>query len=195
MSASPETRSKPVRRFSAARGRILFALPLVFIMFFYLTVLFLTFRNHPPVKIFGIMISSEVRHAIFLSLTTATASSLIAMALGVPTAYFLARRRFPGKSLIDALLDIPVFISPIAIGALLLVAFSSSQGRWLQGHLLEVVFEVPGIIVAQAAIVTALAVRMMKAAFEAIPVRYEKVARSLGCTEWMAFRKVVLPLS
>jgi len=187
--------SKPIRRFSAVRGRILFTLPLILIIFFYLSVLFLTFRNHPPVKIFGIMISSEVRHAIFLSLTTATASSLVAMALGVPTAYFLARRHFPGMSLIDALLDIPVFISPIAIGALLLVAFSSSQGRWLQGHFIEVVFEVPGIIVAQASIVTALAVRMMKAAFEAIPVRYEKVARSLGCTEWMAFRKVVLPLS
>ena len=53
----------------------------------------------------------------------------------------------------------------------------------------------PGIIVAQAAIVTALAVRLMKATFEAIPERYEKVARSLGCTQWAAFRKVVLPLS
>jgi len=93
------------------------------------------------------------------------------------------------------LLDIPDFISPIAVGALLLVAFSSSQGRWVQDHLLNVVFAVPGIIVAQAAIVTALAVRLMKATFESIPPRYERVARSLGCTQWSAFWKVVLPLS
>ncbi len=174
---------------------MLFALPLLFIVSFYVLILVLTFQNHPPVRIFGLMISVEIRHAIFLSMTTATASSLIAMALGVPTAYFLARRQFPGKGLIDALLDIPVFLSPIAIGALLLVAFSSPQGRWLQDSLFDVVFEIPGIIIAQATIVTALAVRLMKATFEGIPPRYEKVARSLGCTEWQAFRKVVLPLS
>lgn len=184
-----------LRHFSTVSKRALFALPLFFTVFFYLAVLFLTFQDYPPVRIFGTMISPEVRHAIFLSLTTATASSLIAMALGVPTAYFLARRHFPGDAFLDALLDIPVFISPIAIGALLLVAFSSPQGRWIQDHFMEVVFVVPGIVVAQATIVTALAVRLMKATFEAIPLRYEKVARSLGCTEWMAFWKVALPLS
>ncbi len=182
-------------RLSSIIGKAVFLLPLLLILGLYVAVLGLTFLSYPPVKIFGIMISPEVRHAILLSVTTATASSLIAMALGVPTAYFLARHRFPGKSLVDALLDIPVFISPIAIGALLLVAFSSSQGRWLQGHLLDVVFAVPGIIVAQSAIVTALAVRLMKATFESIPPRYESVARSLGCTQWGAFWKVVLPLS
>ncbi len=168
---------------------------MVLVVLFYLTVLFLTFQDYPPVKIFEIALSSEIRHAIFLSLTTATVASAIAMALGVPTAYFLARRHFPGKAWIDALLDIPVFISPIAIGALLLVAFSSPQGRWLQDHTFDVVFEVPGIVVAQSTIVTALAVRLMKATFEAVPLRYEKVARSLGCTQWKAFWKVVLPLS
>lgn len=187
--------SSEIRRFSSGLGKAVFIAPLLFILLFYLAVIALTFLRYPPVKIFGIMISPEVRHAIALSLTTATASSLIAMALGVPTAYFLARRSFPGKMIVDALLDIPVFISPIAIGALLLVAFSGPQGRWMQDRLFGVVFEIPGIIVAQAAIVTALAVRLMKATFEAIPLRYEKVARSLGCTQWAAFRKVVLPLS
>lgn len=176
-------------------GNALFILPLLVIVFFYLGILTLTLLRYPPVKIFGILVSSEVTHAIFLSITTATASSLIAMALAVPTAYVLARRRFWGKAIVDSLLDIPVFISPIAVGALLLVAFSSPQGRWMQGRTFDVVFSVPGIIVAQAAIVTALAVRLMKATFESIPLRYERVARSLGCTQWAAFRKVVLPLS
>ena len=151
-------------RFSTLIGKAIFLLPLFFIVVLYLTVLALTFFSYPPVRLFGIMVSPEILHAIALSLTTATASSLIAMAIGVPTAYFLARRQFPGKALVDALLDIPVFLSPIAVGALLLI-------------------------------VTALAVRLMKATFEAIPLRYEKVARSLGCTQWAAFRKVVLPLS
>lgn len=189
------SKPKPHRKIIKLKDRLLFALPLIFIVAFYITVLVLTFVNHPPVRIFGIALSPEITHAIFISLTTATVSSIIAMSLGVPTAYFLARRNFPGKSLIDALLDIPVFLSPIAIGALLLVAFSSTQGRWAQSHLFEIVFEVPGIIVAQATIVTALAVRLMKGTFESIPTRYEKVARSLGCTEWLAFRKVILPLS
>lgn len=182
-------------RLSDVLGNALFFLPLLAIVFFYVAVLALTFFSYPPVAVFGIMMSPEVAHAIFLSVTTASVSSLIAIALGVPTAYVLARRRFPGKVVVDALLDIPVFISPIAVGALLLVAFSSSQGRWLQSHLINVVFSVPGIVVAQAAIVTALAVRLMKATFESIPLRYERVARSLGCTQWSAFVKVVLPLS
>jgi len=194
MPASPGANHGKNRR-AATAEMALFALPLVFIVLFYLAVLLLTFWNYPPASVFGLMISPEVAHAIVLSLTTATVSCIIAMTLGVPTAYFLARRQFPGKALVDALLDIPVFISPIAIGALLLVAFSSSQGRWLQSHALEIVFEVPGIIIAQAAIVTALAVRLMKAVFETIPLRYEKVARSLGCTQWSAFCKVVMPLS
>ncbi len=181
--------------FSFGFERSLFALPLLFIVLFYLGILFMTFQDYPPTRIFGVLLSPEITHAIFLSLTTATVSSAVALGIGVPSAYFLARREFPGKSLVDALLDIPVFISPIAIGAMLLVAFSSGQGRWLQEHFGEIVFEVPGVVVAQATIVTALAIRLMKATFEGIPVRYEKVARSLGCTEWMAFRKVALPLS
>lgn len=192
---SPAPRTALSRAFSAFGSKLLFGLPLLLIVLFYVVVLVLTFQSYPPVKIFHILGAPDVRHAILLSLATATAASLIAMILGVPTAYFLARRNFAGKVWVDALLDVPVFVSPIAVGALLLIAFSSAQGRWMQSHFMEIVFEVPGIVIAQAAIVTALAVRLMKATFEAIPPRYEKVARSLGCTEWMAFRKVVLPLS
>jgi molybdate transport system permease protein len=182
-------------RFSDIAGKALFALPLAALVLFYVAVLVLTFLRYPPVNIFGIILSPEIGHAIFLSLTTATISSAIAMAFGVPAAYILARRSFFGKGIVDALLDIPVFISPIAVGALLLVAFSGPEGRWVQGKLFSIVFAVPGIITAQAAIVTALAVRLMKATFESIPPRYENVARSLGCTQWTAFWKVALPLS
>ena len=195
ISASSALRPKLLRSFSTFGSRLLFVLPLLLIVLFYVVVLLLTFQSYPPVKIVHILRAPDVLHAIFLSLSTATVASLIAMTLGVPTAYFLARREFTGKVWVDALLDVPVFVSPIAVGALLLIAFSSAQGRWMQTHFMEIVFEVPGIIIAQAAIVTALAVRLMKATFEAIPPRYEKVARSLGCTEWMAFRRVVLPLS
>ncbi len=183
------------RKVGVSFEKALFAVPLLLVMLFYLGILALTYQSYPPFELLDILGSSEVRHAIFLSLLTATVSSAIALVIGVPSAYFLARRDFPGKSFVDALLDTPVFLSPIAMGALLLVAFSSAQGRWFQEHVAEVVFAVPGIIVAQASIVTALTIRLMKATFESIPERYERVARSLGCTEWMAFRKVVLPLS
>jgi len=180
---------------STWRRKLPFLLPMVFVVVFYALIIVFTYKEYPPVSMLRMLLTSEVLHAVFLSLATATAASIVAFMLGVPSAYFLARSEFPGKKFVDALLDIPVVLSPIAIGALLLVAFSSSEGRWLQEHVGEVVFELPGIIIAQATIVTALAIRLMKGAFESIPVRYEKVARSLGCSEWMAFRKVVLPLS
>ncbi|RJP64524.1 MAG: ABC transporter permease subunit [Candidatus Abyssobacteria bacterium SURF_17] len=195
VSAREPTNILTSRRLAITPSRTLFFLPVLVVVLFYAGVLFLTVLNYPPVRFFSILASPEVREAIVLSLVTATGAGIVAMVLGVPMAYFLARRDFAGKIVVDALLDVPVFISPIAIGALLLVAFSTAQGRWLQEHVGEIVFEVPGIIIAQATIVTALAVRLMKATFEAVPLRYEKVARSLGCTEWNAFWKVVLPLS
>lgn len=136
-----------------------------------------------------------IRHAIGLSLGTATASAAIALALAVPAAYGLARYRFPGAAALDLLLDVPVVLSPIAVGVSLLLVFRGGAGRWVEDHLLRFVFEVPGIILAQLPAAMGLSIRVLKAAFQNVDVRYEQVARFLGCTPWGAFRKVTLPMA
>jgi len=145
-----------------------------------------------PVAALG---QSDIQHAITLSLFCATVASLLAMIIAIPTAYALARYRFPGRMLVDILLDIPIIISPIAIGMTLLLMFRTGPGDWVQEHLMRFVFEVPGIILAQFIIALALQIRVLKASFEAIDPRLEQVARYLGCGPWSTMRRVTLPLA
>jgi len=148
-----------------------------------------------PIRPLRLLLESDVQHAIFLSMGCATAAALLALLLAIPSAYALARWRFPGRVLIDALLDIPIILSPIALGLSLLLVFRSSPGSWIETHLMRFVFEVPGIILAQFILALALATRVLKATFEDVDLRLEQVARFLGCTQWQAFRRVTLPLS
>jgi molybdate transport system permease protein len=137
----------------------------------------------------------DIQHAIRLSLFCATVAAGLALIVAIPSAYALARYRFPGKVVVDALLDIPIIISPVAIGITLLLMFRSTPGSWVQDNLIRFVFEVPGIILAQFIIALALQIRVLKAAFEEVDPRLEQVARYLGCSQWAAMRRVTLPLA
>lgn len=137
----------------------------------------------------------EVRFAVELSLKTSFASASLAVLMGTPTAYFLARTNFWGKGLVDTLLDLPTVISPVALGALLLIFFHTPLGLWIQEYLFPVVFTVAGIIVAQTTIALSLVIRLVKAVFETIDPHFEIAARVLGESKWGAFRRVTLPLA
>jgi molybdate transport system permease protein len=80
------------------------------------------------------------------------------------------------------------------MGVSLLLVFRTAPGQWVESNLLRFVFEIPGIILAQFVVASALATRVLKAVFQGVDVRYEHVARFLGCTPWGAFRRVTLPI-
>lgn len=141
------------------------------------------------------LLSKEILFAIRLSLTAATLATLISILIAVPAAYAISQFQFPGKEVVDSLLDLPIVVSPIALGATLLVFFNTPVGAGIDRHLLKVVFAVPGIIVAQFTVVSALATRLLKSTFDDIDPRYERVARTLGYTKLEAFFKVTLPLA
>ncbi len=133
--------------------------------------------------------------AIRLSLLCATLANVLGMAVAIPAAYALARHPFPGRVLVDTLLDVPVVVSPIAVGITLLLFFRTAAGQWIEAHVMRFVFEVPGIILAQFIIASAVQVRILRATFEEIDPRMEQVARYLGCGPWEAMRRVTLPLA
>ena len=110
--------------------------------------------------------SQEVLFAIGLSLITATVSTGIAIIVAIPVAYAISKNNFWGKSLVDSLLDLPIVISPVAIGAALLIFFSTSLGAFINNHVIAFVFTVGGIMLAQFTIVSALAIRLLKSTFE-----------------------------
>lgn len=145
-----------------------------------------------PLRALG---SRGVADAVVLSLATATLAALLGLAIAVPSAYALSRWSFPGRRLIDTLIDVPVVVSPIAIGMMVLLLFQTGPGAWVQEHVLRFVFEIPGIVLAQTLIVAALQIRVLKATFDEIPERLETVARFLGCGPWAALWRVTLPLA
>lgn len=144
---------------------------------------------------FSVLGQSDVLQAIRLSVLTASAAALLALALALPTGYALARWEFLGRSALECLLVIPTIMSPMALGVALILMFRSGPGQWVENHLLRFVFEVPGMILAQFFVAFALEVLVLRATFSAQSPRLEHVARLLGCTPWQAFRRVSLPLA
>lgn len=145
--------------------------------------------------LFSTLASQEILFAIKLSLITATISTMLSISVAIPVAYAISQTEFPGKDIVDTILDLPIVISPVALGAALLVFFNTPVGVAIENNFLRFVFEVPGIILAQFAVIIGLAVRLLKSTFDSIDPRYERVGRTLGCSKLQVFFRVTLPLA
>lgn len=132
----------------------------------------------------------EIQYSTGLSLLSCTLSTLLSLWVAVPLGYLTSRHQFPGKRLLDAVLDVPIVLPPLVIGISLLALFNFAPFSWT-GH--WVVFEIPAVILAQFMVACAFATRAMRLSFDQIPKRYEKVALTLGCNRAKAFWLVVMP--
>lgn len=168
---------------------------LAFLTLFFITILLAMVAYTDGDTLISTLISEEVLFAIKLSLITATIATIISIVVAIPVAYAISKTEFPGKDIVDTLLDLPIVISPIALGAALLVFFNTPPGRGIENHIMRFVFEVPGIVLAQFTVISALAVRLLKSTFDGIDTRYEQVGRTLGCSKLRVFFRVTLPLA
>lgn len=142
--------------------------------------------------------SPEIRFAIKLSLISCTISTILSLWVAVPIGYLMSRFRFPGKGLLDSLLDIPIVLPPLVVGLSLLILFSSAPGRWFEEVYegvsgARITYAISGVILAQFMVACAFAVRTMRATFDEITERREQVALTLGCSRSQAFWMVSLP--
>ncbi len=137
-----------------------------------------------------------VLRAVGVSLLAAFLSVAVAFVLGVPLAYLLARRDFRGKRLIEGAIDLPVAIPHTAAGIALLTVFGTTgliggpASSFLRFHA-----ALPGIVVAMLFVSAPFLINSAKEGFRSVNPRLEKVARSLGASEWQAFSKVAFPLA
>ncbi|MFT4679783.1 MAG: molybdate transport system permease protein, partial [Flavobacteriales bacterium] len=92
-------------------------------------------------------------------------------------------------------LEIPMIVSPAALGAMILVFMSTDYGAQFQSSFFQVVFSPVGIVVAQLVTVMGISVRLIKAVIDEIPERYEQISRTLGASQWQSFVRVTLPLA
>jgi molybdate transport system permease protein len=177
----------------AFRAATVSALALLTLFFVIIIVSLLTYTDWRTIG--AAIASKETLYAVKLSLITATITTILAVAIAIPVAYAISKNNFFGKSLIDSLLDLPIVISPVAIGAALLVFFNTPLGAGINNNLIRFVFSIPGIVLAQFTIVSALAIRLLKSTFDSIDLRYEQVGRTLGCSKPEAFFRIILPLA
>ena len=132
----------------------------------------------------------EIRYAIKLSLLSCSITMILSLWIAVPIGYLLSRFDFRGKSLLDAVLDIPIVLPPLVIGLSLLILFQFAPFRWIGDY---VVYEIPAVILAQLMVACAFAVRTMRTTFDQIPRRQEQVALTLGCSRGQTFWLIALP--
>ncbi len=142
------------------------------------------------------LFSSEVLFALELSFMTSLGATGLAVLLGLPTGYFLARHDFYGKTILDTLLDIPLVMTPLVAGVGLLFLLGQSHlGRPLSRLGLNFVFSPWGVVMAQAFIAIPILTRSSKSAIEEVNPRYEWAAQTLGLTPLATFFRVTLPMA
>ena len=142
--------------------------------------------------------SPEDWGAIRLSLQTASAATLAILLVGTPCAWILARLRFPGKSVLAALLTLPLALPPTVLGYVLLIIFSRRGwlGSWLERDFnLIIVFHWPGAVIAATTAAFPLFLIPARAAFEGVDPHLENAARLLGAKESRVFLRITLPLA
>ncbi|WP_028547747.1 molybdate ABC transporter permease subunit [Paenibacillus sp. UNC451MF] len=144
------------------------------------------------------MTGAQFWSPVQLSLQVALLSSVIVTVLGVGLAWWMSRRSFRGKTLIETAFMLPLVLPPTVVGFLLLVLLGRKSGL---GRLIEWVFSAPIIFSWWAAVIASIVVafplvyQTMKVGFASIDKSLEDAGRSMGANEWQLFRHVTLPLA
>ncbi|WP_312582657.1 molybdate ABC transporter permease subunit [Atlantibacter hermannii] len=136
--------------------------------------------------------------AVLLSLKVSSIAVLISLPFGILCAWVLVRCTFPGKSLFDSLIHLPLVLPPVVVGYLLLVAMGRRGiiGSWLYDWFgITFAFSWRGAVLAAGVMSFPLMVRAIRLALEAVDLKLEQAARTLGAGRWRVFLTITLPLT
>jgi molybdate transport system permease protein len=125
-------------------------------------------------------------------------STFLILPFGLVMAWLLARHDWPGKSLVETLVSLPLVMPPVATGLILLNLFgrNGSLGGWLHRELsLDIIFTWRGVLLSLGVMSFPLLVRSARVAFEEVNPRLEQIARTLGAGDWRVFYSITLPLA
>ncbi|MEX2080870.1 MAG: ABC transporter permease [Dehalococcoidia bacterium] len=171
-------------------------LAIAFGLFFILPFAGLVDRAVQDGEFWDLLDSPIVRDALWLSLWTSLVTVVLAVLLGTPAAYLLSRGRFPGRRILDALVDLPIVLPPTVAGVALLTAFGR---RGLVGEPIEdwtgftFGFRTLAVIMAQFLVAAPFYVRAAKSGFDAADPQLERVAYTLGASRTRAFFAILVP--
>jgi sulfate transport system permease protein len=134
-------------------------------------------------------------HAFWLTVEITLIAVPLNTVLGVITALALVRGRFRGKGVLQALIDLPFAISPVVIGLALVLVYGRTGwfGSWLADHGVQVIFAVPGMVLATIFVCLPFVVREVEPVLREVGDEQEQAAATLGASRWQTFARVTLP--
>ena len=143
------------------------------------------------------MSDPAIADALVLSLLATSASLVLTVTFGTPLAYLLARRRWRGRALVEALIDLPVVLPPAVAGLALLLALGRNGlfGGLLQDMGIQLPFTTAAVVLAQTFVAAPFYIRSARTGFAAVPTDLEDAARVDGGSEASVFRLVTVPLA
>jgi molybdate transport system permease protein len=186
--------SEKIRRFIAYLGAGFLVLSVT--LYLALPIAALFFRTTPELFLASLA-NPQVTSALWLSLTTSTISLAIVILVGTPFAYIHSRCTYPGKILVDTLIDLPLVLPPAVAGVGLLVLYGrvGLLGRYFNMMGISIAFTTLAVIMAQIFVASPFYLRQAKSLFEQFDTSYEHVARTLGASPARTFLTVTLPLT
>jgi molybdate transport system permease protein len=175
---------------------LFFMFPLLLLLLAIGGVIFALLYQLSPAEFLTAFSSEETLFALKLSLIASIAAIGIAIVIGVPSGYTLARISFRGKFILDTILDIPLVMPPLVAGVGLLFLFGHTLlGGMLDFLDIQILFTPLGAALAQAFVATPIVTRTSKAAFLSVNQRYEWVAQTMGMKPVQIFFRVTLSLA
>jgi sulfate transport system permease protein len=137
----------------------------------------------------------DTRHAIGLTLTVAPAAVAANLIFGVAAAWLLVRFRFPGRTFLLTLIDLPFSVSPVVAGLIFVLLFGLQGhfGPWLRDHGLKIIFATPGLILATTFVTLPFVARELMPVMQAVGAEEELAALTLGASGWQMFWRITLP--
>jgi len=176
---------------------IVFLILALLMLVFILTPLIKTCFSSSPGTIWHTLLDEDVYMSILMTASCGLMATVLGLILGVPLAYLLARHDFRGKRLLESLIDVPIVIPHSAVGIALLFVFGKQQlfGQVFYEIGLRFVDTLAGVVIAMMFVSVPFLIDSTRDGFKAVDPRMEKVARTLGASQWRTFWRVSLPLT
>jgi sulfate transport system permease protein len=139
--------------------------------------------------------SPSAVHAFEVTLSVAVWAVPANTVFGVGAALLLVRREFPGKRVLSALIDLPLAVSPVVVGLALILIYGrfAPVGGWLERHGIQIIFSLPGMVLATVFVSLPLVIRAVVPVLEEMGEEQEQAAHTLGASRWQTFLRITLP--
>ena len=189
MRASEQSRTRRLTLRTVGLGYLALLLLAPLLMIFYRTF------EHGLAPGWNAITAPNAQHAFWLSIELVAIAVPLNTAFGIGIALLIERGRFRGRAFLSALIDLPFAISPVVVGLALVLAYGQTGwfGKWLSGEGLQVIFSVPGMVLATAFISLPFVARETIPVLQEIGTDAEEAAATLGASPWQTFWRVTLP--